>query len=173
MHSTRRSFVVGLLAGTGGARVLPGVIALLGACSRAPESAGPVTVHWDRETCANCRMVISERRFAAQLQGGPGMLSYKFDDVGCAINWLERQPWGGDPTVRMWVPDPTTTAPSRWADAARSHFQRRHGSPMGYDYAPVSAADPAGVSFVVMRGEVLADGRRRSPARMHGSGGRS
>ena len=47
------------------------------------------------------------RRFAAQLRGGPKDTTFKFDDVGCLVFWLEEQrarfPWMDDATTRMWV----------------------------------------------------------------------
>ena len=44
---------------------------LLTGCGRGADDEGLADVHWGRDTCAHCGMVISDRRFAAQVQGGP------------------------------------------------------------------------------------------------------
>ncbi len=153
--------------------MLPGIAALLGGCTSAAQArGGPVAVHWDREPCTNCRMMISDRRFAAQLSGGPGVSTFKFDDLGCAISWLERQPWGRDATVKVWVTDPEPAASVHWSDAADGRFRRRRGSPMGYDFAPTTADDPQGVRFADVRKAVLDDMRHRGQASaIHGREG--
>ena len=43
------------------------LVLLLAACSGAPET-GPKAVKWDRDACARCRMVLSERPYAAQVR---------------------------------------------------------------------------------------------------------
>jgi len=171
--STRRAFTVGAIY-AGGVLALPaGVGALLAGCTSSAQRRGPVAVHWDREPCASCRMVISDRRFATQLRGGPDASAFKFDDLGCAIGWLEQQPWGRDTAVKVWVTGPTAASAVQWEDASHARFQRRHGSPMGYDFAPTTADDPQGVSFTAARDAVLDDMRRRSQAGARRQGERS
>jgi len=46
--------------------------AALSACGKDegwPEGMHPIK--WDRDTCVRCSMVISDRRFAAEMRGGP------------------------------------------------------------------------------------------------------
>ena len=47
-----------------------------------------VEIKWDRDTCVRCSMVICDRRFAAQVRGGPKDMAFKFDDIGCVMFWL-------------------------------------------------------------------------------------
>ncbi len=170
MHSTRRSFALGTLYGIGALAAVPGVVATLSACSSSADALGPVAVRWDRDPCTNCGMVISDRRYAAQVQSGPGRTPSKFDDLGCAIGWLEQQPWGRDAALRMWVIEPADPSSALWTEATRARFVRRHGSPMGYDFAPATAGDEQGVTFAAMRAAVLQDTRQRGQ-RPAGSGG--
>ena len=47
------------------------IAAMLAACGRASMPEGMAEVKWDRDTCVRCSMVLSDRRFAAQVRGGP------------------------------------------------------------------------------------------------------
>ena len=51
-------------------------------------------IKWDRETCLRCSMVISDRRFAAQVRGGPQDMVFKFDDIGCFVFWIATEGTG-------------------------------------------------------------------------------
>jgi hypothetical protein len=103
-----------------------------------------------------CGMVISDRRFAAQAAGGAGARAYKFDDIGCAVFWLARQPWGGDPAVKVWVVD---AGSGEWLDARTASYAIGITSPMGYNFAAGRQAAPGALSYENMRERVLARGR--------------
>jgi len=68
---------------------------LLPGCS-GQDATGPVDVRWDRETCERCAMAVGDRYSASQVRGAPAGQStrvYTFDDIGCAVIWLDEQPW--------------------------------------------------------------------------------
>ncbi|MES9860639.1 MAG: hypothetical protein ABW138_07295, partial [Candidatus Thiodiazotropha sp. 4PDIVS1] len=70
--------------------VLVQVMLLVG-CS-ADNGTGPLDVKWDRDTCERCRMVLSDRKHAAQIRYFPpdkkrSVVNF-FDDIGCAVLWL-------------------------------------------------------------------------------------
>lgn len=90
---------------------------------------GPVEVTWDRDTCERCRMVISEREYAAEVRGGPRREIYKFDDIGDAILWLGSQSWGDDPTTEIWV---AAHDDGHWINAYEAWFSRGHRTPMDF-----------------------------------------
>lgn len=93
---------------------------------------GPAEVHWDRDTCERCMMVLSDRKHSAQIRGGPegGRTKvYMFDDIGCAVLWLEEQPWKGDPKTEIWVNDHRD---GHWIDARKAHYVTGQETPMDY-----------------------------------------
>ena len=108
------------------------MLLLLAGCSGDP-GTGPVEVKWDRDVCTRCNMVLSDRRHAAQVRhtpadGGRSRL-YRFDDIGCAVLWLEQQPWRGERGVEIWVTDHRD---GRWLDARQAHFVTGQLTPMQY-----------------------------------------
>lgn len=127
---------------------------LLG-CARTP-ATGPVEIKWDRDTCPRCNMVISERRFAAQVRGGEGHKAWKFDDIGCVVFWLEKQPWAADPATEIFV---STDDSATWVAARTAHYRHGRASPMGYNYAALPQAAADTVPFDDMRARVLALGK--------------
>ena len=56
-------------------------------------------------------MMLSDPRFAAQIRYFPQdkrSKVVKFDDFGCAMLWLEDQPWKQDQATEIWVADHRT-----------------------------------------------------------------
>ena len=123
--------------------VAPGIvvlITLLAGCSGDP-GTGPVEVKWDRDVCARCNMVLSDRRHAAQVRYSPaGQRSQVrlFDDLGCAVLWLDKQPWGDDPTVEVWVNDHQDGS---WIDARSARYLPGQITPMEYGLGAQPALD--------------------------------
>ena len=151
----RRHFLARV--GAAGLALTP-LAGLLSACGKNALPEGMVEIKWDRDACARCSMIISDRRFAAQLKGGPKGESFKFDDVGCAIVWLGKQPWGADPATRIWVTDSTDQTGGRWLDARKALYVGGKTSPMAYNFAAVSLPQPGSLPFEDVRQHVLAKG---------------
>lgn len=113
---------------------------VLGGCS-GDTGTGPVEVKWDRDTCERCRMVLSDRLHSAQVRGGPAgekARVYKFDDFGCAVLWLEQQPWKDSAATEFWVADHRTGA---WIDARSAFYVTGHTTSMEYGLG--AQTDPA------------------------------
>lgn len=140
------------------------IAAMLAACGRKdgwPEGMQPIV--WDRDTCARCRMAISDRRFAAQLRGGPKNTAFKFDDIGCLSFWLRdragEHPWMGDAATRMWVADVASQGGDvKWLEARTAHYIGKT-SPMGYNFGARPHPEAGSVDFSTMREHVLAKGK--------------
>ena len=143
-----------------GAFVLTPLAALLSACGASGWPAGMAEIKWDRDTCVRCRMAISDRRFAAQVRGGPKDQVFKFDDIGCVIFWLKEQAWGNEPSVRLWVAD-AASKPDRltWIDPRQAHYVGGKTSPMGYNFAAYSEAPTGSISFTEMREQLFRKGK--------------
>lgn len=103
----------------------------LAGCSGDP-GTGPVEVKWDRDPCERCRMVLSDRRHAAQVRfvdpGGRSRVM-KFDDLGCAIVWLDDKPWKAASSTEIWVNDHRD---GQWLDARTAHYVTGQVTPMEY-----------------------------------------
>lgn len=132
----------------------------LAGCGRSDLPEGMEEIHWDRDTCARCRMVISDRRFATEVRGGPKGELFKFDDIGCAMIFLRDLPGGQAPATRIWVADATQpTGNSRWLDAPKAFYLAGRHSPMGYNFAAQSDNVANSIGFDQMRQQVLALGK--------------
>ena len=138
--------------------------AALSACGKDehwPEGMHPIK--WDRDTCVRCNMVISDRRFAAEMRGGPKNTVFKFDDVGCAIFWLRDKakdyPWITEAVTRLWVADMASKGNDvTWLEARAAQYVSKT-SPMGYNFAASAHGQPGSVDFQTMREHVLARGK--------------
>jgi copper chaperone NosL len=107
------------------------LIMLVAGCSRQADT-GPVEVRWDKDTCERCAMAVSDRHYSAQVRGGPADKTtrvYKFDDIGCAVIWLDKQAWKADPRTEIWVTDYRN---GKWIDARKAGYVTGKVTPMGY-----------------------------------------
>lgn len=143
--------------------LMPIALAVLGACSKSgnwPE--GMQAIKWDRDTCVRCNMVISDRRFAAEMRGGERDTVFKFDDVGCLIFWMRNKanqfPWMGDPATRMWVADFDGKG-EHWLDPRHAKYLAGRASPMGYNYAAIVREEASELDFPALRQLILARGK--------------
>jgi nitrous oxide reductase accessory protein NosL len=119
---------------------------VLSACSGEKET-GPVEVRWDQNTCERCRMMLSERHFAAQIRYFPEAKKskvVKFDDIGCATIWLKDQKWKDDPKTEIWV---TAHNSGEWLDARKATYVLKNNSPMGYNLGAQAEAESGGLNF--------------------------
>ena len=149
----RRHFLAAGLA-------LTPLAAALVACGRKENWAeGMRPIKWDRDPCAHCGMVISDRRFAAEICGAASNAVFKFDDIGCAVSWqrdkASNYPWSADPATRLWVADVASTEERLiWLDARAARYVNKT-SPMGFNFG-ASAQPPAdAVDFQTLRERVL------------------
>jgi hypothetical protein len=114
----RRRFIIAGFA-------LTPLAAALSACGKSgawPE--GMAEIKWDRDTCVRCSMVISDRRFAAEMRGGEKNTVFKFDDIGCAVFWMRDKagdfPWMAEAATRSGSPMPRARATSGLMRARRT-----------------------------------------------------
>ena len=129
---------------------LVALVLLLAACSRAPDT-GPGKVRWDRDTCARCAMAISDPKFSAQVrvpdERGRSRL-YKFDDIGCAVIWLDEHKLSDDPRVEIWVNDYHS---GDWIDARKAWYVPGQITPMGYGLGATAEKEPGAMDFAAAR----------------------
>ncbi|MBL7002982.1 MAG: nitrous oxide reductase accessory protein NosL [Gammaproteobacteria bacterium] len=108
---------------------------------------GTVEVHWDRDACDRCRMVVSDPHYAAQIRYFPPEKRSKvvyFDDIGCAVLWLEKQPWKDDDKTEIWVADHKT---KQFINAKTAYYVPQNNTPMEYGLGAQAAAETNALSF--------------------------
>jgi len=77
-------------------------------------------------------MAVGDRYYAAQVRAASGSEQsrlYKFDDIGCAVIWLDTQTWKDDPHTEIWVADHRS---GQWIDARKAFYITGKISPMNY-----------------------------------------
>ena len=98
-------------------------------CQQGNKEQLPVDFVWDRVVCQECKMALSDPHYSAQVID-PNGKAYYFDDIGCAILWLRRQPW--QDKSRTWINDFNTTD---WIDAKKANWMYGNPrTPMGYGF---------------------------------------
>lgn len=162
MCRTERRLFISRLA-VGGLLLTP-LAASLSACRQGNWPEGMVEIKWDRDTCSRCSMVISDRRFAGEVRGGPENAAFKFDDPGCLAFWLKenagKYPWLADAGTHMWVADFDSKSRDdmRWLDPRKAQFIGKT-SPMGYNFGAVAYPQMGSLDFASMRQHVQAKGK--------------
>ncbi len=128
-------------------------------CLDEPET-GPAQVKWDRDVCELCKMALSDARFAAQVRGGPKHKVYNFDDIGCAVNWLNDQPWAAEKTVEIWVTEEasSTRKSVTWLDARKAWYVPGRMSPMGYNLSATASKTDQALDFAAASQHILTNG---------------
>jgi hypothetical protein len=155
----RREFLACLARG---GLLLTPLAAGMAACNKGNWQPGMAEIRWGRSTCQRCNMVISDRRFAAELSGGPDLTVFMFDDIGCLLFWLRdkanQYPWMSDAATRLWVADSESRDEMLWLDPRQAQYVAKT-SPMAYNFGAVGRARPGSVDFNEMRRLMLAKGR--------------
>lgn len=126
---------------------------LISACG--DPSTGPVDVKWDRTACEQCRMVLSDRNHAAQIrvrEPDGRSRAHAFDDLGCALIWLENKPARNDPTTEIWVNDWRT---GDWIDARTAFYAPGQVTPMEYGLGAQPDSAPGTLTFEQARVRIL------------------
>jgi len=128
---SRRCALAGLL----------GAVAAVAACKAPDAPAEPV---WGKEPCAHCKMLVSDKRYAAQVIDDGGEHRF-FDDIGCMVLWIEAH----KPPSRTWVRESTSGA---WLDARTARYVQGARTPMDFGFEARSGGE---VAFEALRVAVL------------------
>lgn len=91
------------------------LVLLLAACESRPR--GPAPLERD-DACSSCRMLISERRYAAELIDHPGEI-YKFDDIACMLRFAHAHGMQQS-GAKFYVTDYASS--NNWIDAGQAYF---------------------------------------------------
>jgi len=91
----------------------------------------PKKVHWDRDMCERCKMVLSDRKFSAQAINPENGRNYVFDDIGCVILWFKENKITWKDNAVIWVNDAKT---GEWIDARKAFYDTLNITPMAYGF---------------------------------------
>ncbi|SDX53277.1 NosL protein [Thiocapsa roseopersicina] len=131
------------------------VLALLLAGCGGDPGQGPVEVKWDRDACERCRMILSDRLHSAQVRvptpDGRSRV-YRFDDIGCALIWLEEHAERDDSATEIWVNDWRT---GDWIDARTATYLRGQVTPMEYGLGAQPEPAPDGLDFAQTKAHIF------------------
>lgn len=111
---------------------------------------GVPRIRYGEETCDRCRMIISEKRFAAAYRTTSGALR-KFDDLGCAVLYSEGQ---SEEVSQFWGYDYEEAG---WLNAGQAFLvhSRELVTPMGYGIVVFSTAEKAAALAEKVNGQVV------------------
>ncbi len=91
----------------------------------------PRKVHWDRDMCERCKMVLSDRKFSAQVINPETGRKYMFDDLGCVILWFKEDKIAWSDKAIIWVNDVKS---GEWIDARNAFYDTENITPMAYGF---------------------------------------
>ncbi|MEA3273852.1 MAG: hypothetical protein U9Q81_00825 [Pseudomonadota bacterium] len=121
---------------------------------------GPVDVKWDRKTCERCRMVLSDRKHSAEVRVKPTDGKSKvlfFDDIGCAVIWLEDKPFREDASTEIWVTDWRN---GEWIDARAATYLPGQVTPMEYGLGAQPEPAQGGLDYAQAKAHIFDVERR-------------
>jgi len=102
-------------------------------------------VHWDRDMCARCAMVVSDRKHTLQAINPKDGKSYMFDDIGCAILWFHDEKIEWEKDAVLWITDAKT---GEWIDAKTAFYTTQNVTPMAYGFMAYKVKPKENKEFV-------------------------
>ena len=99
---------------------------------------GVSPVHWDRDMCARCVMVVSDRHNTTQVKNPNNGKTYMFDDIGCMILWFDNEHIKWKDKAIIWITDATT---GEWIDARKAFYDTENVTPMAYGFCAHKSKD--------------------------------
>lgn len=105
---------------------------LFAGCQESKTDNGVAEMHWDRDMCARCVMVMSDRNNAVQLRDIKSNKVYKFDDIGCLALWLKEENIEFKDSAKIWITDLKT---GEWIDARTAFYTAGNITPMSFGYS--------------------------------------
>jgi copper chaperone NosL len=93
------------------------------ACKQTDAATEPV---WGKEPCAHCKMLVSDKRYAAQVVDETGEHRF-FDDIGCMVLFMD----GRKAPLHSWVRESTS---GTWVDARTAKYAQGARTPMDFGF---------------------------------------
>lgn len=99
---------------------------------------GIAKVHWDRDMCARCVMVVSDRKNTTQVRHPDTGKKYMFDDIGCTILWFQEEKIDWKDKAIIWITEVNT---GKWIDARTAFYDTENITPMAYGFSAHKTKD--------------------------------
>lgn len=96
------------------------------------DSRGLAKIHWDRDMCDRCVMVLSDRKNTLQLMDPDTKRVYKFDDIGCMALWFNEENIAYKDSVAIWITDAHT---GEWINAREAFYTTSNITPMAFGFS--------------------------------------
>jgi len=114
------------------------LLSLLSVSCQKKDSNGASKIHWDRDMCARCVMVVSDRTNTIQLKNPSSGKKYVFDDIGCLVLWIKDEKIDWIDKAKIWITDKNT---KEWIDAKKAFYSTENITPMAYGYSAYKNRD--------------------------------
>jgi copper chaperone NosL len=88
-------------------------------------------IHWDRDMCSRCVMVVSDRNQTVQITNPNDGKTHVFDDIGCTILWFRDQNIKWQDEAVIWINDIKT---AKWINARTAYYDTMNITPMAHGY---------------------------------------
>jgi len=95
-------------------------------------------VHWDRDMCARCVMVVSDRHNTTQVIDPKTGKKYMFDDIGCMALWYDEENITWEDTAVVWITDVND---GKWIDARTAFYDTENITSMAYGFSAHKTKD--------------------------------
>ncbi len=89
-------------------------------------------VHWDRDMCARCVMVVSDRQNTTQVRDPKTGKKYMFDDIGCTVLWFKEENIEWKDEAIIWITEVNT---GEWINARTAFYDTENITPMAYGFS--------------------------------------
>jgi len=107
------------------------VISLFTGCDKQVKT-GLHEVHWDRDMCERCKMVVSDRKNTGQVIDPKTGKSYMFDDLGCLVLWFKDENIDWENKAIIYITDIKT---GKFIDARKAWYDTNSSrTPMDYGF---------------------------------------
>ncbi len=95
-------------------------------------------VHWDRDMCTRCVMVVSDRKNTTQVRDPQTGRKYMFDDIGCMILWFKEENIEWKDKAVIWITDVNS---GEWINARTAFYDTENVTPMAYGFSAHKTKD--------------------------------
>ena len=104
--------------------------------------------------CSTCKMEIQQLPYAVEIVNQKGK-TWFFDDMGCALTWLEHQDFKNNVTI--WTQTEDT---HQWVNATKACYKEDAPTPMGFGFAAQEQCQKTMLDYNSMRAKLLHDNTR-------------